>query len=64
MPTVSESLWPELKRRYEQVVEDYVSGTDSDDVFTARLYGLGFRGLELRAELHLAQHQRIERRAK
>jgi hypothetical protein len=47
--------WDDLKERYNQYLSDFLTGRDTEDVFTARLYGLGYRGRELQTEVWLAK---------
>lgn len=66
--TVSESKWPELRDRYQQIMDDYVNARpfsidDSEIVFSARLFGLGYRGDELRTEIWLANTLKMEKRS-
>lgn len=67
MPTVSEPIWPERVERYKQYVQEFIkaqplSVDDSVDVFSARLFAIGFRGQDLRTEVHLAEAAKFEYR--
>lgn len=66
MPTIAEPIWPECDARIKQAVVDFVTAKpreidDSEDVLTARLFGLGLRGQDLRAEVYAAVVAKQER---
>lgn len=68
MPTISESLWPDKKERIARYVEDYIKAAPrtidaSEDVLTARLFGLGLRGQDLYLEVHKACLDKYDKRA-
>lgn len=48
-----------LQHRYKAVREAYLSGTDSEPVFRARLFGLGYRGAALTTEVQLANMEKV-----
>jgi hypothetical protein len=57
LPTVSEPQWPETHERIEQVIKDFIAAKplsvdDSEHVLSARLFGLGLRGSDLRSEVN------------
>jgi hypothetical protein len=67
MPTVSESTWLDRKERIEQTISDFVGAKrlsidDSVDVLSARLFGLGLRGQDLKTEVRLAEMEKIQYR--
>lgn len=64
MPSIGEPTWRSLKERREQCVRDFhaaIPGTVSysPDVLAARLFGLGLRGQDLKAEVRLAEMERL-----
>jgi hypothetical protein len=68
VPTISESLWSDKKERIARYVEDYIKAAPrtidaSEDVLTARLFGLGLRGQDLYLEVHKASLDKYDKRA-
>jgi len=66
MPTIAEPLWPERHARVAQAIREFVEAAprsidDSEDVLSARLFGLGLRGQDLYLEVHHAALQKFER---
>jgi len=62
MPIVSEPLWPEKDEKTNQIVKDFLEGTDTENVFRARLYGNGLRGQDLILIVHEALHITMQAR--
>jgi hypothetical protein len=63
MPTISESVYELKKFKYEQAVKDYVDGKDSEIVFQARLFTLGYCGRDIMVEVSLANSMKTEKQA-
>jgi len=61
MPTISEPLWPEVNRRIAQIKTDFINGTDSEAVLSARLFGAGLRGQDLDAAIMEAKFKKAEK---
>ena len=66
MPTVAESTWLETRERIQQCVKDFVDARfrdidDSEDILSARLFGLGLRGQDLKSEVYRAAELKFER---
>lgn len=51
-PVGAAEIW---RAKREAAIEEFQAGRISEDVFTATLYGLGYRSQELRSELALAR---------
>lgn len=51
-PVGAAEIW---RARYTVAVEEFQAGRMSEDCFTATLFGLGYRGSELRSELALVR---------
>jgi len=47
-----------FRAKHAAAVAEFYNGTVSDDVFCATLYGLGFRGSELRSEFNLHDEEK------
>ena len=66
MPTIAEPIWPERDERAKIAVRQFVEASprdidDSEDVLSARLFGLGLRGGDLRLEMRQAKLTKFER---
>jgi hypothetical protein len=66
MPTVAESTWLETRERIQQAVKNFVEARfrdidDSEDILSARLFALGLRGQDLKAEVYRAATLKFER---
>lgn len=66
MSTVSEPIWPERDERIEIAVRQFVEAKprevdDSSDVLSARLFGYGLRGQDLRSKMYDAVAAKQER---
>ena len=69
MPTISESPWQEKRERIAICVQDFIEAKplsidDSEHVLSARLFGLGLRGQDLRHEVHRAVTEKLEHERK
>lgn len=67
MPTVAESMWLARRERVEQAVKEFVEAArgsvdDSEGVLSARLFGAGLRGQDLRTQVRLALMEKSEKR--
>jgi hypothetical protein len=65
MPTVAESMWLARKERVDEAVRDFVKAArgsvdDSVDVLSARLFGAGLRGQDLKSQVRLAEMEKSE----
>ncbi len=66
MPTVAESTWLETRERIQQASQDFINARfrdidDSEDILAARLFALGLRGQDLKAEVYRAAALKFER---
>lgn len=59
MPTISEPTWRFKEGRTKAIVNDFINGIDTEEVFRARLYGNGLRGQEITLLVHDAQHTKM-----
>lgn len=58
-PQGADEIW---QAKHEAAIEEYAAGTISEDVFSAALFNLGYRGRELRSELALHRWRHFEHR--
>lgn len=57
----SESVWKQNKETQDRYVDEFINGTDSEDILRARLCGLGLRGDYLASEVHQAVARKADR---
>lgn len=64
MPTISEPQWPIQDEKTQGIIEEYLQGHDTVEVFKARLYGNGLRGEDMLITVGRAIKLRAERDGK
>jgi hypothetical protein len=67
MPTISEPKWPDTSERIAQAVNDFIEAkpvtvSDSEHVLSARLFGFGLRGQDLRLEVNRAVSAKLKQK--